>query len=125
MALDKSHQYVYRIGSDNQYRLHWDGGSWRYELLAGSVLFDEQKFSTEEELLEAMAMHGLTMELFHEDTAKAGELYSAEIEKKRKELEAAGIRPCPKHGLTSKNPDGTCEACQNSDYFDDFKGTEG
>lgn len=125
MILDTSHEYVFRLGSDNQYRLHWNGKAWCYEFLAGSVIFDQQEFPNEDELQDALAMHGLKLERFQIDHQRAGEKYSAEIKKKVEQLERLGIAPCSKHGLTSKNVDGTCEACQNTDYPDDFKGTEG
>jgi hypothetical protein len=125
MSLDKSQQYIFRIGSQNQYRFFWDGKNWHYEFLAGGVLFDEQSFPTEEELSEALQMHGMTTAKFEIDAERTGETYSQAIKSKIKELEAAGIEPCPKHGLVSKNLDGTCEACINSDFPDDHKGTEG
>jgi len=42
-----------------------------------------------------------------------------------KKLKEAGIQPCSKHGLSAKNMDNTCEACEHTDYPDDMKGTEG
>jgi hypothetical protein len=125
MSLDKSHQYLFRMGSQNQIRLFWNGAVWHYEFLAGGVLFDEQSFSTEEELTEALSMHGLSPEKFSVDTERTGEAYSQAIKSKIQKLEAAGITPCPKHGLVSKNMDGSCEACINTDFPDDHKGTEG
>jgi hypothetical protein len=125
MKLDPSKEYVYRIGSDNQYRLHWNGTVWCYEFLAGSVIFDEQRFKTEDELADALFMHGLTFDKFHIDSSNDSAEYSGQIRKKMEQLTALGIRPCPKHGLSSKNLDGSCEACANQDYPDDFKGQEG
>lgn len=125
MSLDKSLEYTFRIGSDNQYRVHWNGSAWHYEVLAGGVLFDERNFQTEKELTEALSDHGMTLTDFQVDDSKIGEAYSAKIKAKLRALQEAGIAPCPKHGLISKNPDGTCEACLHSDYPDDFKGTEG
>ena len=125
MPLDKNVNYVYRIGSDNQYRFYWDGAGWHYEFLAGGVLFDEQEFDSEETLAEALAMHGMNLTKFHVDKENAAAIYSQSVQKKMKQLRDAGVDPCPKHGLTSKNLDNTCEACQNTDYPDDFKGTEG
>src|SRR5258706_595159 len=125
MSLEKNLHYIYRIGSDNQYRLHWNGTKWHYEFLAGGVLFDDQKFSTESELLEALSMHGMNLEQFSIDQTLAGESYSNQIQNKIKKLQELGIKPCAKHGLISKNSDNTCEACENTDYPDDFKGTEG
>ncbi len=125
MPLDKAHHYVYRIGSDNQHRLHWDGRAWRYEFLAGGVLFDEQAFPNEREVEDGIGVHGLRLEQFQIDTQRAGEAYSAEIQSKIAKLKSLGITPCPKHGLMAKNFDGSCEACQHTDYPDDFKGTEG
>ena len=123
--LDKKNQYVYRIGSDNQYRFYWSEGKWRYELLAGSVLFDEQQFETENDLIDALSSHGMTIDQFSPELDHAAEKYSEEIKKKMALLVQHGIDPCPKHGLSAKNLDGSCEACQNQDYPDDFKGTEG
>ncbi len=125
MPLDKTQQYIFRIGSQNQYRLFWDGAAWHYEVLAGGVLFDEQSFPTEEELIEALSMHGMTPEKFAVDSERTGEAYSQAIKGKIQKLEAAGITPCAKHGLVSKNMDGSCEACINTDFPDDHKGTEG
>ncbi len=125
MSLDKTVNYVYRIGSDNQYRFYWDGAGWHYEFLAGGVLFDEQEFDSEDTLVEALGMHGMTISKFSIDRDNSAQAYSEGIQKKLKELSDAGILPCSKHGLISKNMDNTCEACQNTDYPDDFKGTEG
>lgn len=125
MSLDKSKQYIFRIGSDNQHRLHWDGQKWCYEFLAGGVLFDEQRAVDEQALEEAVAVHGMTLAQFVVDESAAGQAYSNEIRSKWKRLQDAGIDPCPKHGMMAKNQDGTCEACSKTDYFDDFKGTEG
>jgi hypothetical protein len=125
MPLDKSLQYIFRIGSDNQHRLHWNGSSWRYEFLAGGVLFDEQKAATESELADVIGFHGLRLDQFVVDTTNAGEAYSARVNEKMARLVAAGVSPCPKHGLTAKNEAGVCEACADPDFFDDFKGTEG
>ena len=125
MSLDKNQHYVFRIGSDNQHRLHWNGKAWTYEFLAGGVLFDQQSFSKEEEVEDAISFHGLTLDKFVVDTDKAGEGYARAIIEKEKRLTDLGIAPCNKHGLMSKNEDGTCEACLNTDYPDDFKGTEG
>ncbi len=125
MKLDKNAQYVYRIGSDNQHRIHWNGKVWRYEFLAGGVLFDELTCEHEEDLDQVLAVHGLTMNRFRIDNSDAATTYSAEILKKMEKLTAMGIDPCNKHGLVSKNFDNTCEACMNTDYPDDFKGTEG
>ena len=125
MTLDKSHQYVFRIGSDNQHRLHWDGQSWRYEFVAGGVLFDEQAAAGESDLEDAVAVHGLSLDQFRVDDSGNAAQYSEEIRARMAALVKAGIDPCPKHGLMAKNLDNTCEACQNTDYPDDFKGTEG
>ena len=125
VKLNKNLQYLYQIGSDNQHRLHWDGRNWNYELIAGGVLFDQQRFSGEEELEEAVAVHGLTLDQFRVDESRRGEIHSQETQERFAKLTALGINPCPKHGLTAKNKDDTCEACQHSDYPDDFKGTEG
>lgn len=125
MSLDKSQHYIFRIGSENQYRFFWDGGAWRYEFLAGGVLFDEQSFPSEEELAEALSLHGMTPAKFSIDTERHGEVYSQNIKAKIQKLVEAGIDPCPKHGLVSKNLDNTCEACINTDFPDDMKGTEG
>lgn len=125
MQLDKTHQYVFRMGSDVQHRLFWDGKTWSYEFLAGGVVFDQQKFGSEEEIEGSISVHGLSLDRFQVDHAKSGALYSEEIQKRLEELTKKGIQPCPKHGLISKNLDNTCEACENSDYPDDFKGTEG
>lgn len=125
MTLDKSQHYIFRIGSQNQYRLAWTGSVWHYEFLAGGVLFDEQTFPSESELMEALALHGMTTEQFSVDSERVGESYSAGIKEKIRKLENEGILPCPKHGLISKNLDGTCEACENTDFPDDHKGTEG
>jgi hypothetical protein len=89
------------------------------------VLFDEMEVASEQELEGAVSVHGLALDKFMVDTSKSAEGYSAEIQKKIKHLLALGVSPCPKHGLTSKNPDDTCEACVHTDYPDDFKGTEG
>jgi len=124
MKLDKSHNYVFRIGSDNQYRLHWNEGNWHYEFLAGGVLFDKQVFGEDVELIQALSGHGLKLEQFQIDD-NVSPAYSKEIQEKMKKLTAMGIEPCQKHGLMAKNMDGTCEACENTDYPDDFKGTEG
>jgi hypothetical protein len=125
MSLDKSQQYVFRIGSQNQHRVFWDGRAWHYEFLAGGVLFDEQSFPTEEELAEALQMHGMSPATFSVDREKSGETYSREVREKLTRLKEAGIQPCAKHGLVSTNPDGSCEACLNTDFPDDHKGTEG
>jgi hypothetical protein len=125
MSLDKSSQYYFRIGSDNQHRVHWDGKSWHYEFIAGGVLFDEQFAESEQEISEMLFVHGLTLDRFSIDLTGAAQKYSQEIHQKNKELTAKGIDPCPKHGMMAKNPDGTCEACQHTDYWDDFKGQEG
>jgi hypothetical protein len=125
MSLDKSHDYIYRLGSDTQHRLHWTGAAWQYEFLASAVLFDEQLFHSDRELHEGLALVGLTIDKFSIDPAKNGESYSADIKKRQQELTAQGMDPCAKHGMTAKNPDGTCEACNLTDYPDDFKGQEG
>lgn len=125
MLLDKNHSYVYRVGSDNQVRLHWDGAHWVYEFLAGGVLFDVQKKTSVQELADALTGHGLTLDQFEPDESGSADHYSRETREKIKKLEDAGIQPCPKHGLAAKNMDNTCEACENTDYPDDFKGTEG
>lgn len=125
MSLDTAHDYVYRIGSDNQHRLHWDGKAWNYEFLAGGVLFDHQTAAKEDELNDILFVHGLTLEQFKVDEEKSAASYSSEIKNKIDRLSALGIVPCPKHGLTAKNEDNTCEACNHTDYPDDFKGTEG
>jgi len=125
VKLDKAHDYVFRIGSTNQHRVHWEEGKWHYEFLAGGVLFDEQYFENEEELEQALQVHGLNFNQFHVDAEKQAQGYSAEIQRKIKQLQAKGVVPCPKHGLISKNLDNICEACANTDYFDDHKGTEG
>jgi hypothetical protein len=125
MSLDKSHSYVFRIGSDNQHRVHWDGQAWQYEFLAGGVLFDQLTCMSEEELEGVVSVHGLTLDRFSVDQSNDSAVYSKEIRDKMSELVEAGIDPCPKHGLMAKNKDGSCEACQHTDYFDDFKGTEG
>jgi hypothetical protein len=39
-------------------------------------------------------------------------------------LKAAGVQPCPTHGWTSMNANGTCEACKKDDFPEDFLGTE-
>lgn len=125
MKLDKTSQYVYRVGSDNQYRIYWDGSAWHYEFLAGGVLFDEQRAATEQELTEMIGFHGMKLDQFSIDNSRAAEAYSDRIKEKRTKLTAAGVKPCPKHGLSAKNEQGVCEACADPDYFDDFKGTEG
>lgn len=125
MNLDKTKQYVFRIGSDNQHRLHWDGKTWRYEFLAGGVLFDEMTLATPEDVENAIGVHGLSLDQFSIDQSGAGEEYSREIQDRIRRLEEAGVAPCPKHGLMAKNLDNSCEACLHPDYFDDFKGTEG
>lgn len=125
MPLDKLHHYIFRIGSDNQHRLHWDGRAWHYEFLAGGVLFDQQSFEKVRDLEEAVSVHGLSLNQFVVDSKKEGEGYSRDIQSKNARLTEMGIVPCSKHGHMSKNLDGTCEACQNTDYPDDFKGTEG
>ncbi|MFN0117144.1 MAG: hypothetical protein ACKVQC_02470 [Elusimicrobiota bacterium] len=125
MNLDKSCQYVFRIGSDNQHRIFWTGSTWRYEFLAGGVLFDELTVAEEEELENAVGVHGLTVSEFKKEISGVADAYSEEIKRKIKEAEVLGLNPCPKHGLTAKNPDDTCEGCANDKYPDDFKGTEG
>jgi hypothetical protein len=125
MSLDKSLHYIYRVGSDNQYRLQWTGSVWRYDFVAGAVPFDEQTYPTEQELVEGLALHGLTLDKFSVDTAQHGAAYSDAVKQRASQLAEMGIDPCPKHGMTAKNPDGTCEACANTDYPDDFKGQEG
>jgi hypothetical protein len=125
VKLDKSHQYVFRVGSDNQHRIFWDGSAWHYEFLAGSVVFDEQSAASEQELADILAAHGMKLDRFSVDESRSAEQYSARIQEKIVRLTAAGIRPCSKHGLTAKNDDGVCQACADTDYFDDFKGTEG
>ena len=125
MPLDKTVNYVYRIGSDNQYRFFWNGAGWHYEVLAGGVIFDKQEFDSEETLIEALEMHGMTLTKFTVDKDNSAQDYSQTIQKKLNELTDAGILPCAKHGLISKNLDNSCEACQNTYYPDDFKGTEG
>lgn len=123
-VLDKSNQYVFRLGSDTQHSLRWDGTVWRYEFLAGAVLFDEQSAHSEAEAIEIIESRGLTFDQFRIDNEHA-QGYSKEIQEKIAELTKLGIIPCAKHGLTAKNLDNTCEACLNTDYPDDFKGTEG
>ncbi len=123
--LDQRHSYVFRVGSDNQIHLRWDGRAWVYEFLAGGVLFDSRRFPSEESVAEALAEQGLSIRHFTVDTANEGVLYSAAVQEKMKRLTALGVEPCPKHGLLSKNEDNTCEACLHADYPDDFKGTEG
>ncbi|MCG3205445.1 MAG: hypothetical protein KCHDKBKB_02166 [Elusimicrobia bacterium] len=125
MPLDKSHTYVFRMGSDNQIRLFWDGSFWQYEFLAGGVLFDQLTCHDENELEGAVTVHGLTLEKFSIDHDQASAEYSEKIKTKLAQLTANNIHPCPKHGLISKNSDGSCEACLNIDYPDDHKGTEG
>lgn len=125
MYLDKSKQYIFVIGSDNQHRIFWDQDKWKYEFLAGSVLFDEQTALNPEAISEIISFHGLTLDQFSVDDTGKGRIYAEEVRKKIKSNEERGIAPCAKHGLSAKNDDGTCEACQNADYFDDFKGTEG
>ncbi len=125
MLLDKSQHYIYRVGSDNQYRLQWTGTAWRYDFVAGGVPFDEQFYANDDELREGIALHGLTLDQFAVDTARDGEIYSETVKQRAAQLTALGIEPCPKHGMTAKNTDGTCEACANTDYPDDFKGQEG
>lgn len=125
MPLDKTQHYIFRIGSDNQHHLHWDGRRWQYEFLAGGVLFDQLSCQNEEELESAVAVHGLTLDKFMIDREKAGAGYSQKIKEKSARFTKAGVDPCPKHGLISKNTDNTCEACLNTDYPDDHKGTEG
>lgn len=125
MNLDKQHQYVFRIGSDNQHRIHWTGKNWQYEFIAGGVLFDQLNFTNENDLEQEVAVHGLSLEQFRVDQDNAAADYANEIRAKEKKLTDMGIDPCPKHGLTAKNLDGSCEACANPDYFDDFKGQEG
>lgn len=124
MSLDKSQHYIYRIGSDNQYRLQWTGSVWKYDFVAGGVPFDEQTYASERDLIDGLAMHGLTLEQFAIDKERHGAEYSDTIKQRAKELSNLGITPCAKHGMTSKNPDGSCEACNNTDYPDDFKGQE-
>jgi hypothetical protein len=68
---------------------------------------------------------GLTLDQFTVDTDRHGAAYSDAIKSRAAQLSELGISPCPKHGMTSKNPDGTCEACSHTDYPDDFKGQEG
>ncbi len=125
MLLNKDTHYVYRIGSDNQYRLFWSEGAWHYEFLAGGVLFDDQTFPTEADLSEGLSAQGMSLDQFSPDIEKKSAAYSAAVREKIRDLERRGVAPCPKHGLSAKNIDGTCEACQNQDYPDDFKGTEG
>lgn len=125
MKLDKAQQYVFRVGSDNQHRIFWDGSAWCYEFLAGSVVFDEQRASTENELADILSAHGMTIDRFSVDQSRSAEEYSSRIQDKATRLTALGIRPCAKHGLTAKGEDGVCLACADTDYFDDFKGTEG
>ena len=125
MLQRSAEHYVYRMGSDNQIHIHWTGNAWRYEFLAGGVLFDEQLFSSEEELSLALEQHGLALQNFTVDQSGETERYSQAIREKIKKLEEMGIEPCAKHGLSAKNLDGTCEACLKTDYPDDFKGTEG
>ena len=125
MPLDASQHYVFRMGSDNQIRIHWTGRAWRYEFLAGGVIFDELLLSTEEALSEALHQHGLDLKNFVVDEKREGEAYSQSIQKRLEELKARGLQPCPKHGYRTINLDGRCEACLNTDYPDDFKGTEG
>lgn len=125
MPLDKTQHYIFRIGSDNQHQIFWDGRQWQYEFLAGGVLFDQMSCRNEEELQSAVSVHGLDLERFQLDLEKAGVKYSERIKDKLAKLTDAGILPCPKHGLISKNMDNTCEACMNTDYPDDHKGTEG
>jgi|GEM_PF-5019980 len=125
MHWDKRFQYVHRVGTDNQYRVFWNGTAWCYELLAGGVIFDEQTFSSENALIEGLAFHGLSPNQFTKDESGAAEQYSQQMLKKQKIMKDAGLKPCSKHGLSSLNSDNTCEACQNTDYPDDFKGTEG
>ncbi len=125
MKLDKSQQYVFRVGTDNQHRIFWDGTAWHYEFLAGSVVFDDQRGSTEQELVDILAAHGVTFDRFSVDESGFAAAYSSKVQDKLAKLTAAGIRPCPKHGLTAKDEDGVCKACADSDYFDDFKGQEG
>jgi len=125
MHLDKSKHYVYVIGSDNQHRIFWDGKKWRYEFLAGSVLFDEQTGPDQEAVAEIISYHGLTLDMFVIDEGKKGQSYSDGVKAKIKHNQEKGFQPCPKHGHSAKNDDGSCEACDNPDYFDDFKGQEG
>jgi hypothetical protein len=125
MSLDKTHDYVFRIGSDNQHRLHWDGKLWHYEFLAGGVLFDSQTAEGEEGLEDVLFAHGLRVDQFSIDQSRTAADYSQEIKNKMAKLIEHGIVPCPKHGLTAKNLDNTCEACEHTDYPDDMKGTEG
>lgn len=125
MIFDKSQEYVFRIGSNNQHRIHWDGQRWQYEFLAGDVIFDSQSADREADLEDILFAHGLQLSQFYVDSDKAAAKYSAEIKIKMQKLIDAGIVPCAKHGLTAKNLDNTCEACENTDYFDDHKGTEG
>jgi hypothetical protein len=125
MVLDKSQHYVYRLGSDNQYRIHWDGSQWQYELLAGEVVFDKQSAFSEEGISEILAAHGLSMNQFEVDRENSGQSYADRIMVKENEFKKAGVSPCPKHGYTAVRPDGSCEKCANPDLFDDFKGTEG
>lgn len=125
MDLDTSKQYIYSIGSDNQHRIFWDGTQWRYEFLAGSVIFDEQSGPDPQAIAEIISYHGLTLDKFNIDERKQGQQYSDEVRARIKKNQDNGFDPCPKHGHTAKNDDGTCEACQHPDYFDDFKGQEG
>lgn len=125
MSLDKSLQYIFRMGSDNQIHLRWNGTFWQYEFLAGGVLFDQLNCHTESELEGAVAVHGLTLDKFSVDPDHSGEAYSEKIKNKMAQLTENGIFPCAKHGLISKNMDNTCEACLNTDFPDDHKGTEG
>ncbi len=125
MSLDRTKHYVFRIGSDNQHRIHWSNNAWHYEFLAGGVLFDQLKCADEQELENAVAVHGMTLDRFVVDHSEDSAGYSQQIQQKMNQLIAAGIDPCAKHGLMSKNMDNTCEACSNTDYPDDFKGTEG
>jgi len=123
--LDKNKHYIFRIGSDNQYRLHWDGHRWQYEVLAGGVVFDSRSFPTEDELTNALAEQGMALSLFNVDSDQSGVQYAMDVRQRRMVLEAAGIKPCHKHGFSSMDIQGHCEACVNTDYPDDFKGTEG
>lgn len=125
MKLDKARQYVFRIGSTNQHRVFWDGQTWKYEFLAGGVVFDEMSATSEEDLEGAVGTHGLRLEQFVQDESGEAASYADQIKAKEARLKARDIPPCPKHGFASKNEDGTCEACSHPDYFDDHKGTEG
>ena len=101
MSLNKQEQYIYRIGSDNQHRVFWDQTQWHYEFLAGGVLFDEQFYNTDDQLVEGLQAHGLHLEQFSVDILQAGEMYSQHIQQKLKELSLIHISSPRRRGSSS------------------------